>query len=168
LYNLALFTNEANSEELIKIDLPKVNKQLTYGSNSKYWSAGTGYGHSGLKSINVAELLKKQENISEKLLNILSNINKNLNSKLSFDCIADSILLSLLIRQISGLTLMELGKNEKLYEEILKMLQRIITFVVTDKLQTFINNISGAFTNIVDELGFIKTLKIADSSTEKV
>jgi hypothetical protein len=110
--------------------------------------------------------LKKQENISEKLLNILSNINKNLNTKLSFDSIADSILLSLLIRHISGLTLMELGKNEKLYEEILKILQRIITFVVTDKLQTFINNISSAFTSIIDELGFIKTLKIADSSTE--
>jgi ubiquitin-protein ligase len=166
LYSLALFTNEANSEELIKIDLPKVNKQLAHSSNSKYWSAGTGYGHTGLKSINVAELLKKQENISEKLLNILSNINKHLNTKLNFDSIADSILLSLLIRHISGLTLMELGKNEKLYEEILKILQRIITFVVTDKLQTFINNISSAFTSIIDELGFIKTLKIVDSSTE--
>jgi ubiquitin-protein ligase len=184
LYSLALFTNEANGEELIKIELPKVNKQLAHGSNSKYWSAGTGYGHSGLKSINVAELLKKQENISEKLLNILSSIYKNISSKSSFnsilpsfisnkittksnfDTISDSILPSFLIRQISGLTLMELGKNEKLYEEILKMLECIITFALTDKLQNFINNISGAFTSIVDELGFIKTLKIADSSTE--
>jgi len=188
LYSLALFTNEANSEELIKIELPKVNKQLTHGSNSKYWSAGTGYGHTGLKSINVAELLKKQENISEKLLNILSSIYKSISSKSifntitdsilpsfiskkittksNFDTISDSILPSFLIRQISGLTLMELGKNEKLYEEILKMLECIITFALTDKLQNFINNISGAFTSIVDELGFIKTLKIADSSTE--
>lgn len=165
LYELVLFTNDINFEELIKIELPKVNKNLINNSN-KYWKAGTGYGYSGLKSINVTELLKKQENINEKLLNILSNIYKKITIKSNFDNIVDSILPSFLIRQISGLTLMELVKNEKLYEEILKILECIIIFDVTEELQTFINNITNAFTGIVDELAFINSLKIANDSNE--
>jgi ubiquitin-protein ligase len=72
LIKLALSMKNDNYEDIIKIEFPKITKETAIINGSKYWKAGTGYGHSGLKSINIADLLKKQDDITMSLSKLLS------------------------------------------------------------------------------------------------
>ena len=177
LIKLAVLIKENNNtEDIIKIDLPKINKDTDIISASKYWNAGTGYGHAGLKAINIADLLEKQNSITLSLSKLLSDINKyikedkinnkekedKINNKEKediLDIIFESVLPSFIFKYIKGLTLIEFDKNEELYNEIFNILNKFITFNKTEQLQDFINNISNAFINIADELTFIFSLK---------
>jgi ubiquitin-protein ligase len=166
LIKLGLSIKENNTtEDIIKIDIPKITKEINNDSGSKYWKAGTGYGHAGLKSINIVDLIKKQEDITISLSKLLASIYTHIKND-TINIIFQSVLPSFIIKQISGLTLLELGKNEELYTQIFNILNLIIVLDKTVQIKSFINDISNAFTNIFDEIAFVFSLN-KETTNEK-
>jgi len=154
LVKLASITKEYSSEtDLIDISVPKVTFDGKSGNNlaNKYWKSGVGYGHDQREAWDISAYIKEQEVHNYEISLLIKEITNNITP----DCIEDlfsSTLGSFITSRISGLTLLELEKNESIYKELLVMLD---TLIKNDdfKLKTkIINDIGNSFTVISDEI----------------
>jgi len=139
-----------NNEEIIKIEIPKIN-ELNTDNKGKYWKSGVGYGNDSVKSWDITAYIKEQEILSTEMSILIENINKELVNDTK-DIVFDSILPNFLNSRISGLTLLELEKNNNLYYHICECLNKIMNFDKNEKIQKFINQIGEAFKIISEEI----------------
>jgi len=138
------------SEQIIKIDIPKIISTTSTDINSKYWKSGTGYGGNNLKEWDIKTYIQEQELINDELTVIISTINKQITDA-NYHIILD-ILVSYIVKQLSSLTLLELEKNKKLYNSMFKIIANLITKPIN---QIIINTISVACKTIFDELDMV-------------
>jgi len=151
LIKLASMTKEVVSENIFDISF-SVDENKSSDKNKspsdKFWKSGTGYGYDGRTSWDIASFVKEQEIKNAELVKLLSTINKIINND-SIKYLYDSILPTVLINKISGLTLLELDKSKEVYDEVLNILETLSTL---EKNQEFINSINDAFKNIAEDL----------------
>lgn len=152
LIKLASITKEDSIEqEVLNIEFPKLIKE-TKESKDKYWESGTGYGHDSTKNWDITAFIKEQEIIQSDLTFLLIKIKNEIKLE-SIEIIMQSIMPKFLINRINGLSLLELEKSKILYEEIIKILDKMKDLIKNnDKYQGFINKIEHAFLNISDEI----------------
>lgn len=156
MINLAVLLKDSIDNKIkFDIPIPKQNK-----INKGYWKSGTGYG-SGNDSNNwsIEKYIKEKEYENIKLNEILININKLLD-KSNLELINGSIFESYILNQTKGLTMLELDKNNNLYNNIFDILLNIIGLPIS---QNFINSIYDNIKNISEEIHEI----IKDSNIEQ-
>jgi ubiquitin-protein ligase len=137
------------SEQIIKIDVPKLISTSTE-TYSKYWKSGTGYGTNDLKEWDIKSYIQEQELINDELTVIISTINRQINDS-NYHMILD-VLINYITKQISGLSLLELEKNKKLYATMFKTLANIIMKPIN---QSIVNMISMSCKTIFEELDLV-------------
>lgn len=155
LVKLASITKEYSCEtDLINISVPKVRfdgNSETNSSANKYWKSGVGYGHDQREAWDISAYIKEQEVHNYQISQLIKEITNNITP----DCLEDlfsSTLGNFIINRISGLTLLELEKNESIYKELLVLLDTLIkndNFKLKTKL---INDIENSFTVISSEI----------------
>lgn len=96
--------------------------------NKSYWEKGIGYGHDGLNTWSLEEYLKNKENINKKIINYLSQI-------LEMDLLSDNIdfVSKIILKEIKGITILDLEKNNKLYDLYFKILNKFLTDIYLEK-----------------------------------
>lgn len=153
LVKLASITKEnAAEKEIFTIEFNKVqNTEIVKNSADRFWKSGVGYGYSGRAQWDIGSFVKEQEIQMIELSNLLGSINSLINK----ECIQEvyqSILPTVLINKINGLTLLELDKSIPVFTEILNILEKLSSL---EKQQDFINNIGKAFKIIADEISYL-------------
>ena len=157
---LSSITKESQNTDkpLISISVPKPKIQLDLSGNNinnKYWKSGTGYGTDGVKNWDIKNYIKEQELMMEELSKCLSDINSMLTPE-NFHIVNDSILTTYIIKQINGLSILELEKNKKLWVHVFDILT---TFIGFNMSQIIINRIAHGLKNIYEELSLIIATK---------
>lgn len=139
----------------IQINIPKPNKNSldTLNNSSKYWKTGTGYGNDGdsKTSWDITNYIKEQELQIDEITKCLGTINKMITNE-NVNIINDSILINYIIKQINGLSMLELEKNKKLYIEIFNILSTLVDKTIN---QSMINKIGSGLKLIYDELDML-------------
>ena len=154
LITLSSLTKETNSDKpLLSIPVPKIN--TSKDSMNKYWKSGTGYGTSEAANWDIKTYIKEQELYNEKISACLQKIMLLITAD-NMDIIIDSVLMRYIVKQLSGMTMMELENNKKLFDIL-------STFVGKPITQTAINMIASNFKSTYEELDlFIKSTEIND------
>jgi ubiquitin-protein ligase len=154
LITLSSLTKETNSDKpLLSIPVPKIN--TSKDSMNKYWKSGTGYGTSEAANWDIKTYIKEQELYNEKISSCLQKIMLLITAD-NMDIIIDSVLMKYIVKQLSGMTMMELENNKKLFDIL-------TTFVGKPMSQGAINMIASNFKSIYEELVlFIKSTDIND------
>lgn len=153
LIKLSSITKE-NSIEKVSINIP-IPKMISVVANqeTKYWKSGTGYGRDGTNNWDIKNYIKEQEVQIDELSNSLAKINKLINSS-NMDCVTESVLFRYIINQVSGLNVLELEKNSKLYTQIFKILSNLIDKNLS---QNIINRFSQSVKSLTEELQLLFT-----------
>jgi len=135
-----------NIDNKIKFDIP-IPKQTKI--NKGFWKSGTGYGSGNdIDNWSLEKYIKEKEFENNKLNDILIKINCLIN-KNNIDSIYGSILESYIFYQTKGITMLELDKNKKLYNNIFDLLQNFIELNIS---QNFVNIIYDNIKIISEEI----------------
>jgi ubiquitin-protein ligase len=150
LIKLAIHTKETLENSFkINIDVPKIKNSIE--TNSKYWKSGTGYGNDELQIWDIKSYIEEQEVLNDELLVIISSINKMITMD-NYMIVLNSVLLTYIIKQIKGISMLELDKNKKLYSTMFNSLAHMIDKPMN---QSTLNMISMGTRNILEEIGLI-------------
>lgn len=123
--NLVKLSNISGEEISNKIDFQFNSSKINYSKKEKqkYFAKGTGYGYDGTSTWDIESYLKEQEEESENISIVLSDIASNISEKYDMsDIINNSVLLNFICNKFRGTTLLEIEKNYKIYESIIKIL----------------------------------------------
>ena len=152
LVKLESITKDNSLEKVnIKIDVPKTNVDIK--GNSKHWKHGTGYGSTGSNKWDIKAYIKEQEFQKNKLTKSLIKINELICTS-NVEQINDSVLINYIIEQISGINMLELDKNRKLFNQIFSIIVSSSSSSIT--LQpNVINTISTSLKCLNEELSIL-------------
>jgi ubiquitin-protein ligase len=149
LIKFASITKETNFDKIdINIEKPKLASGQSVG---KYWKSGTGYGTDGSNGWDIKAYIKEQELQRDDLVKCLIKLN-SLISESNVETLYDSILSSYIINQLKGINMLELEKNQKIYEQIFNILSSMINKTMP---QHFINNIAMSINNLYNEIKLV-------------
>jgi ubiquitin-protein ligase len=134
----------------IKINIP-IPKQQSIKNPMNFWKSGIGYGTGtyNINGWNIQKYIEEQNYEKIKITERLNKINKLINLS-TISLINGSIIESYIISQTSGLTILELEKNNEIYDEIFSILAKIIIF--SSESQLFINKMCDNLKNIYEEI----------------
>lgn len=156
----SLIKNDFDNKIKFNIPIPKQTKLST----TNYWKSGTGYGTA--KDIseqwNINKYIEEKENEKNSILMCMSKI-YNLIDKPIMSINNGTILESYINSQISGLTILELHKNKQFYYEMFNLINKIITYGISQKI---INSICDNIKIIYEEIKQIIEIDNFMSSNE--
>lgn len=142
----SLIKNDFDNKIKFNFPIPKQSKL----SPTNYWKSGTGYGTA--KDIseqwNINKYIEEKEHEKNNILMCMAKI-YNFIDKPIMSIKNGFILESYINSQISGLTILELHKNKQFYYEIFNLINKIITFGISQKI---INNICDNIKIIYEEI----------------
>ena len=125
----------------IDLDINKINSLDSEEINSnKYWKSGTGYGSGNNKDWDINKFIKETEIKKLEVINCLKNINEKMNNNSSI-FIKNSCLLSFIINQISGATMLQIENDKFIFLEIIKIMSNIKCY------ENFNNIVDSEFIN---------------------
>ena len=151
LIQLASITKEVDTSNiLIKINAPKLGTTNDI-TEKKYWNAGTGYGTDGVKDWDIKSYLLEMELQTTELTTCLEKINKLITND-TMDMVRESILIPYIIKQLKGVTMLELDKNKLLYMAIINIMTTLLTMPTN---MVIINIICNAVRSIYEEIDLI-------------
>jgi ubiquitin-protein ligase len=149
LISFGTLTKETSTEQLITIKVPKLNN--TSSSNSKYWKSGTGYGNDSTANWDIKSYIKEMEHNMEETIKMINKIN-NMITIDNINIILDSVFTVYIMKQLSGLNMLELEKNNMLYTAIFNVLSNIVDKNIS---QNVINKICDGLKNFYEELNIM-------------
>lgn len=143
IMNFAKLIGMFTSSNPIKINFTPIEKK----SNKSVWKKGTGYGHNGLNDWSPSNYLETQSNINSQISNYLDNIFKidkitPLNKKYLFN---------ICLKEIGGLTLLEINKYPELYFKYFHLLSLISCKEYFKEIE-YSNDIKNNFDNLVENI----------------
>jgi ubiquitin-protein ligase len=152
LIALMTLTKETGGEQLIKLSIPKPTIQTQKVNDGKYWNSGTGYGTDDTtKNWDIKQYIQKQEMYNDEIGQCMDKINQYIASD-TIEIILNSFLINYIVKQISGLTILELEKNHKLWLPMFNILSNLIGRM---NEMMIINKISICVKPIYDELDML-------------
>ena len=109
-----------------KLDFSKISLKDT--KKSKYWDAGTGYGHDGTNKWNINEFYNKRNDINknkaECLVNIISFFDENpVDFKKYYN---DSITKKYIYNFLNSINILDFSKNQDIYLNSLRIIDKIV------------------------------------------
>lgn len=152
LISFGTLSKETIVEQLISIKIPKLNKSIA--NSGKFWKSGTGYGSDGAMNWDIKTYIKEQELQMEEIITLLDKINKTITTD-NINIIMDSVLIVYIVKQLNGLNMLELEKNETFYGRIFDIITNFADKMIS---QNKINMISSAIKNIYEELTHIMSI----------
>ena len=149
LIRLTSITKESSLDKmLINISVPKINTTKSANSSGKFWKSGTGYGSEGVVNWDITKYIKEQELLNDELSDCLTKICTMITND-NIGIISDSLLMNYIIKQISGLNMLELEKNRNIWQPIFNILS---TFIGKPLNQSTINMIASSLKTFFEEL----------------
>ncbi|VVU94950.1 Ubiquitin-conjugating enzyme [seawater metagenome] len=151
----------SQKHEDLQVDFVKIskNEKKEKGKDNKIWKSGVGYGHQGRDEWDINAYIKDQERINNELMLELEQIILYINEELQkencdknqlINIIEPSCLYTMILNRLRGTTLLELEKNQTLYDTLVDLSTILITNKLWDREDTLIL-INKAFTNISEE-----------------
>ena len=167
--NLVKLSNLSGEEISNKINFEFNSSKINYSKKGKqkYFAKGTGYGYDGTSTWDIESYLKEQEQESENISIILSDIASNISEKYDMsDVISNSVLLNFICNKFRGTTLLEIEKNYKIYESIIKILNTEYFQNKDNFSQETIDKIGKVLKPISDDISNMLKMKLDNKKLE--
>jgi len=129
------YSIDSQKYEDIHVDYVKISTNKTEKSKNtkEIWKTGVGYGHNGRKEWDIQEYISNQERINLELANEINNITDYIKSyietesnELIINIIEPSCLFTLIKNRMNGVTLLEIEKNNVIYNNIVNLVELIV------------------------------------------
>jgi len=163
--NLVKLANLSGEENINKIEFVFDKSKINYTKKQKqkYFAQGTGYGYDGTSTWDIESYLKEQEessqNISLVLKEISEEFDKELNENIS-DIINNSVLISFMINKFRGTTLLEIEKNQGIFNSIMDIFKSKYFSNKDNFSQEMINKIGKALKPINDDISNMLNMEL--------
>ena len=155
IFKLSCIVKENMDDKInIDIDIPNIKSNNNNNNTKEIWKAGTGYSSSYINyNWNINNYIKEKEIQQIEIINILNNINEILNED-NINCIYGSFLLKYILNLTNGLNLLEIENEYLIFNEIIKILSKIIFLDKTNKIidNIFMKEFTNNFKVINDEI----------------
>lgn len=144
IMNFAKSIGRFTCSEPIKIN----SSTIKSSKNSKsHWKKGTGYGHRGLEDWSLSDYLNKQSNINSQITSNLLELEK----LKSISSENKNYLLNICLREVIGITLLEINKYPELYLQYFKVIFKIADKDNFNSIES-IKDVKVNFSNLIDNI----------------